>query len=106
MSTTHEIITAREAVTRVGLSGLDLGCRDDVNVVWTGYPAPMATGHYDEGKRVSRHSCGGHVLFSWSRPKGEAIGELHVSINPEVLRNRYDDYAPTGATLSAGWSGF
>lgn len=99
-----ETITAREAVTRVGLAGLDLAGRDNVLVAWTGYPAPMACGHYAGGKRVSRHSCGGDVLFTWDRVG--IVGGLHVAINPETLRNTYGDYAPNGATLQASWSGF
>lgn len=101
-----EIITAREAVTRVGLAGLDLAGRDNVLVAWIGYPTPMATGHYTDGRRVSRHSCGGDVLFTWDRAPGTTVGALHVSINPETTRNMHGDYAPHGATLSAGWSGF
>lgn len=106
MKNPTEIITAREAVTRVGLAGLDLAGRDDVLVVWTGYPTPMATGHYADGRRVSRHSCGGNVLFTWDRAPGTVCGALHVSINPETIRDRYGAYAPNGATLSAGWAGF
>ena len=106
MENPTEIITAREALSRVGLAGLDLAGRDDVLVAWTGYPTPMATGHYADGLRVSRHSCGGNVLFTWDRAPGTVLGSLHVSINPETLRNTHGDYMPSGATLKAGWSGF
>lgn len=100
-----EIITAREAVTRLGLAGLDLGGRDDVLVEWTGYPQPFALGHYDEkGRRVSRHNCGGEVLFSWERTT--VVGTLHIVINPEFLHDRYETYSPSGATLKVSWSGF
>jgi hypothetical protein len=106
MENSIEIITAREAVTRVGLAGLDLAGRDDVLVAWTGYPTPMATGHYADGLRVSRHSCGGDVLFTWDRAPGTVLGSLHVSINPETLRDRYGTYFPNGATLKACWAGY
>lgn len=106
MENSIEIITAREAVTRVGLPGLDLAGRDGTLVAWTGYPTPMATGHYSDGRRVSRHSCGGDVLFTWSRAPGTPCGALHIAINPETLRDRYGAYAPNGATLQAAWSGF
>jgi hypothetical protein len=102
--TATETITAREAVTRVGLAGLDLGGRDDVLVAWTGYPVPMATGHYAGGLRVSRHFCGGDVLFTWDRVG--TVGGLHVTINPVTLRTTHGDYMPDGATLGAAWSGF
>ena len=101
-----EIITAREALTRVGLAGLALSHGEDRRIVWSGYPTPMATGLYKEGRRISRHSCGGYVLFSWDTPQGDVIGQLVVSINPETTKNRYGNYAPAGSALCAGWSGF
>ena len=90
---THvEVITLREALTRVHLEGLmpSKFLADNTLVAWTGYPVPFSCGHdsvrgfgpfrehgegenngygsgrmYQEKVRVSNSYCSGAVLFSW-----------------------------------------
>jgi hypothetical protein len=75
-----EIITAREALDRVGLD-ISLGCGDTNYLVeWRGYPKPFACGHTAKGEgdttvRVNQAYASGPMLYSWQRiGKGENNG--------------------------------
>lgn len=89
MKKNAEIITVREALTRLHLEGLiPDGGRADWLVEWSGYPKPFACGHdrvrgfgplhedkpndqygsarwYQEKCRVNQFLCSGAVLFSF-----------------------------------------
>lgn len=105
-----EIITVREALTRVYLEGLipESDYQADSLVAWKGYPVPFACGHngkrgfgpldeskennskgkgrrYQEQCRISQHFCSGAVLFNWqlvaASKKHYLNGSVSVSID-------------------------
>jgi hypothetical protein len=85
-----EVITIKEALTRIHLEGLiPNGNGAETLVAWTGYPKPFSCGHdgvrgfgplqegkennskgsgraYQEKCRVNQHFCSGPVLFYWT----------------------------------------
>jgi hypothetical protein len=65
----NEIITANEALRRVGCAELCHENYSRVFINWTGQPIAFGCGHtrVESGYpiRVSQHLCSGHVLYSW-----------------------------------------
>lgn len=83
---TGELISGNLALSRIGCAELCEDRFDHILVEWRGFPVAFACGdtikhgEHKERRRVSRHSCGGKVLFSFPRvglsyPNGDRTKE-------------------------------
>lgn len=71
MKAINEVITAQEALRRVGLDSLATDLFADGHVDWTGIPVAFSCGHTRKGEhgteRVSQAYCGGgNILYGWT----------------------------------------
>lgn len=128
-----EIITAAEALKRVGLEDLaDNGYHPLVE--WTGYPKPFS-GHtavygfgpldhpekqedaegkrygrgrrYQQLARVSQYICSGHVLFSWCAigvSKNARGDEYHYRLNSSMVVSIDETPDNKSTCLKVGWT--
>lgn len=119
-----EVITAAEALARVGLADLAGDHEHRTLVDWTGTPQPFACGHTDtygygpldrpdendrQGKgrryqglaRVSQHVCSGPVLWSWACVGTGTGGHYRLRLGFGVVITHIDDDA-AGKPLPLG----
>jgi hypothetical protein len=123
-----EVITAREALARVGLEDLATEWEADRLVEWTGYPKPFACGHtaeygygpaqdgvepardgshrmYKGLHRVSQHFASGPVLFCWSRIGKSSNGGGHYHLCGGLVVSVVELEGSTASTaLRIGWT--
>lgn len=82
-----EIITANEALRRVGCASLARDWYDNILVDWTGIPTAFACGHTrfvhrgegsTEIQRVNQAHCSGGILYNWTQVGGTDEYRFHL----------------------------